>query len=79
MGRRRRWKHSAQFEATVIGECKRTGVSVAAVALAHGLNANTLRKRVMDAEHGARHVARKPLQEAADRPPIPARRSSRWP
>lgn len=49
MGRRRRRRHSAQFKAAVVEECMRPGVSVAAVALAHSLNANMLRKWVIDA------------------------------
>ena len=58
MGRRRRRRHSAEFKAAVIGECLRPGVSIAAVALAHGLNANMLRKWVIDAEHkGVRPTA----------------------
>lgn len=40
MGRRRRRRRSAAFKMTVIEECMRPGVSMAAVALAHGLNAN---------------------------------------
>lgn len=51
MGRRRRRRHSAEFKALVIEECLRPGVSIAAVALAHGLNANMLRKWVIDGEH----------------------------
>ena len=51
MGRRRRRRHSAEFKASVIEECLRPGVSIAAVALAHGLNANMLRKWVIDGEH----------------------------
>jgi len=51
MGRRRRRRHSAEFKTKVIGECLRPGVSIAAVALAHSLNANMLRKWVIDAEH----------------------------
>ena len=51
MGRRRRRRHSAEFKAAVIRECMTPGISVAAVALAHGLNANMLRKWVID-EHG---------------------------
>lgn len=51
MGRRRRRRHSAEFKAAVIRECLGAGVSIAAVALAHGLNANMLRKWVIDAEH----------------------------
>ena len=44
MGRRRRRRHGAAFKATVIEECMLPGISMAAVALAHGLNANMLRK-----------------------------------
>lgn len=40
MGRRRRRRHSSEFKAAVIQECMRPGVSMAAVALAHSLNAN---------------------------------------
>jgi len=50
MGRRRRRRHSADFKAAVVNECMRPGVSIAAVALAHSLNANMLRKWLMDAE-----------------------------
>ena len=34
----------------VVGECGRLGVAMAAVALAHGLNANMLRKWVRESE-----------------------------
>ena len=51
MGRRRRRRHSAEFKAAVIKECMTPGVSIAAVALTHSLNANMLRKWVIDAEH----------------------------
>lgn len=36
--------HGAQFKAAVIAACRESGVSVAAVAQAHGLNANLVRK-----------------------------------
>jgi transposase len=36
--------HDTEFKARVLTECRRPGASVAAVALAHGLNANLLRK-----------------------------------
>ena len=58
MGRRRRRRHDAEFKAAVIGECLRPGVSIAAVALVHGLNANMLRKWVIDAEHKCAAPAR---------------------
>ncbi|MDA3877803.1 MAG: transposase [Halothiobacillus sp.] len=36
--------HSAEFKAQLIALCQRPGVSVAGVALEHGLNANLLRR-----------------------------------
>lgn len=44
-GRRRR-RHSAEFKAKVVAECRQPGVSMAAVALSNGLNANLLRSWV---------------------------------
>ncbi len=51
MGRRHRRRHSAEFKTAVIQECMKPGVSMAAVALAHGLNATMVRKWVVEAEH----------------------------
>jgi len=48
-GRRRR-RYSDEFKAKVAEECRRPGVSIASVALAHGLNANLLRKWVAERE-----------------------------
>ena len=45
--RRRRRKHSAEFKAKVVAACRKPGMSMAAVALAHGLNANLLRRWVV--------------------------------
>ena len=42
--RRRRRTHSTEFKAKVVAACRRPGVSMAAVALANGLNANLLRR-----------------------------------
>ena len=36
--------HGAEFKAQVLAECGQPGASVAAIALAHGLNVNLLRK-----------------------------------
>ena len=58
MGHRRRRRHSAEFKAAVIKECMRPGVSIAAVALAHSLNANMLRKWVTDVSGQPSHVDR---------------------
>lgn len=48
-GRRRR-HHSAEFKAKVVQECRGAGVSLAAVALAHALNANLLRRWVVESK-----------------------------
>jgi transposase len=44
LGRQRRRRYPAQFKATVVEQCQRPGVSIAAIALSHGLNANMVRK-----------------------------------
>jgi transposase len=57
-GRRTHRRHGAEFKAQVIRACRQPGVSIAAVALANGLNANMLRRWVAEAERvGARTVA----------------------
>ena len=42
--RSQRRVHGAEFKSQVLAECQQPGASVAAVALAHGLNVNLLRK-----------------------------------
>jgi transposase len=49
-GRRTHRRHSAEFKAEVIRACRQPGVSIAAVALANGLNANMLRRWVAETE-----------------------------
>jgi transposase len=49
-GRRRRRTHSAEFKAQVVAACILPGVSIAAVAMAHGVNANLARRWVLEAE-----------------------------
>ena len=48
--RRRRRTHSAEFKAKVVSACRKPGVSMAAVALANGLNANLVRRWVVTEE-----------------------------
>lgn len=43
-GRARRRRHGAELKRRVLAECAEPGASVAAVALAHGLNANLVHK-----------------------------------
>lgn len=45
---RKRRRHSGEFRAEVVAACRRQGVSVAAVALAHGLNANLVRRWIKE-------------------------------
>lgn len=50
VGRSRRRRHSDEFKAEVIAACRQPGVSIASVALAHGLNANLLRRWIHERE-----------------------------
>lgn len=49
-GRRRRRRHSAQFKAEAVAACRKPGVSIAAAALNRSINANLLRRWVIEAE-----------------------------
>lgn len=75
LGRRRRRRHSAEFKAKVIAKCRQPGVSIAGMALAHGLNANMLRKWVIEAEARSGAEAVKPgvtLEGAEPQRPAPS-------
>lgn len=50
---RRRGRYSDEFKRKVIAACHEPGVSTAAVALANGLNANLLRRWVVDSSQGS--------------------------
>ena len=69
--RPRRRKHSDEFKATAVASCLQPGMSMAAVAMADGINANLLRRWVREAEarHGADPLralpAPKPLGKTA--------------
>lgn len=49
-GRRRRRVHSAEFKAEAVATSRKPGVSIAAVAMQHSINANLLRRWVIEAE-----------------------------
>lgn len=69
-GRRRRRRHSDEFKAEVIRAARVPGVSIAAVALNHGLNANLLRRWVLEQEGKlapARVSKRKPIEAVGKR------------
>ena len=66
-GRGRRRRHTDEFKSSVVAQCTVPGVSIAAVALQNGLNANLLRRwvneaGVKDEEHAG------PAQVAASEP-----------
>jgi transposase len=50
LARRRRRRYSAEFKADAVAACQQPGVSMASVALSRGLNANLLRRWVVEAE-----------------------------
>ena len=56
-GRRRRRIHSAHFKAEAVGACQQPGISIAAVALARGLNAAMLHRWVKAAERSRNPIA----------------------
>ena len=71
-GRRRRRKHSPEFKAHVVAACCKPGVSIASVALANGVNANLVRRWVVESETvvakrpaGVPAVAQKPAPQLA--------------
>jgi transposase len=50
LGRRRRRVHSAEFKAEAVAAARKPGVSIAALALERSINANLLRRWVVEAE-----------------------------
>jgi transposase-like protein len=56
-GRRRRRKHSAEFKAEAVAACRKPGVSIAAAALRRSINANLLRRWVVEAERSEARAA----------------------
>jgi len=63
--RRTRRRHAPEFRDQIVLACQQPGVSIAAVALANGLNANMVRKWVIDAEA-------RPCQSPTPDPAVPA-------
>src|SRR6201996_7162794 len=74
MARRRRRRYSAEFKAEAVAACQQLGVSMASVALTRGLNANLLRRWVVEAEQtGSVPVSphRAPVESGGGFVPIP--------
>lgn len=65
--RRRRRTHSDDFKANAVASCMQPGMSMAAVAMTNGINANLLRRWVREAElgRGAQRSQPLPLSHAA--------------
>jgi transposase-like protein len=53
-GRRRRRSYSAEFKAEAVAACRKPGASTAAAVLERSINANVLRRWVVEAEHAER-------------------------
>jgi transposase len=54
----RRRKHSPEFKAQVVAACQPLGVSIAAVAMAHGVHASLARRWIIEArQRGDAHSA----------------------
>lgn len=49
-GRRRRRRHSPEFKAHVVAACCKSGASMASVALTNGVNANLVRRWVLESD-----------------------------
>jgi transposase len=62
--------HSSEFKVQVLGECKQPGASVAAVAIAHGLNPNVVRKWL--AGQNLKRIDPEAPAPAPTAPPLPA-------
>lgn len=74
LARRRRRRYSAEFKAEAVAACQQLGVSMASVALTRGLNANLLRRWVVEAEQsGSVSVSprRAPVESSGAFIPVP--------
>ena len=82
LARRRRRRYSAEFKAEAVAACQQLGVSMASVALSRGLNANLLRRWVVEAEQkGPVPVSphKAPVQSGGGFVPVPLMSSSAEP
>jgi len=71
--RRRRRRYSAEFKAEAVTACRQPGVSMAAVAMSRSLNANLLRRWVVEAERAAEAPRGNPAAKALP-PPVDTQR-----
>src|SRR5882757_5153247 len=74
IARRRRRRYSAEFKSDAVAACQQPGISMASVALSRGLNANLLRRWVVEAEQaGSVRVSprRAPVESSGGFMPVP--------
>ena len=71
----KRRRHSPQFKAQVLEEASQYGVSVAAVARRHNLNANLIHKWLKTAQGGVPAASVAPAFISLPAPPTPSRPS----
>lgn len=71
--RRRRRRYSVEFKAEAVTACRQPGVSMAAVAMSRSLNANLLRRWVVEAERVAEASRGNPPPKALP-PPVETQR-----
>lgn len=73
---RRRGRYSDAFKAEIVAACKAPGISTAAVALANGLNANLVRRWVLESDPAHKPVTRgaspQALSPGLPLPPAPS-------
>ena len=62
--RTRRRRHTDEFKSSVVAQCSVPGVSIAAVALRNGLNANLLRRWVNEAGLGKKPAPQRTITSA---------------
>lgn len=72
--RRRRRRYSTEFKAAAVAACRQPGVSMAAVAMSRSLNANLLRRWVVEAERAAETPRGSPPPKALPGPPVDTQR-----
>jgi transposase len=72
-GRRRRRLHSDEFKADAVAACMQPGISMAAVAMSRGINANLLRRwvRLAELQPEPQTAPSRPAQLAAAAVPTP--------
>jgi transposase len=70
VGRQRRRRHSAAFKSESVAACRQPGVSIAAIAMSRGVNANLLRRWVVEAERTGASAAGPQVEKPARVPAI---------